>query len=197
MAVYIFKISPISDKEVYREIQIPTNYSFEDFHHSILDAFEIQPGEMASFYTADEQFSKGLEITLMDMNVNEDEAVNLLMKDVPLDRIIKEKIFHFVYDYDFLFLKSFHVHLSKIVENRDDDVVLLVDSKGKYKVDQSQFTDFLMEDLDGLDGFSGYDGMDDELDDKKSKKSGWEDDFGDDDFDDDEPTFENIDDLDL
>jgi hypothetical protein len=187
MAAYVFKIYPEGDDEVYRTIQVPSDLNFEDFHYGILDAFDIQPGEMASFYTADESFNKGLEITLMDMDVKEHEAVNLIMNQTPIEKLVNEDIRHFVFEYDFLFLKRFHLIIKKIIENPEESEAFLISSVGEFKDNTSQYTDLLLDD----------EGLDVDLTPKK-KKDSWEDYFNDDEDDfNDGMEFDNIDDLDL
>ncbi|MEN9640552.1 MAG: hypothetical protein RLZZ262_2421, partial [Bacteroidota bacterium] len=75
--VNIFKFRVIIDTEedVFRDIEIETDASFEDLHRSILDGFDFEEGEMASFYMSNEQWEKGLEIALMDMG--EKAALNM------------------------------------------------------------------------------------------------------------------------
>lgn len=187
MAAYVFKIYPEGDENVYRTIQVPSTLNFEDFHYGILDAFDIQPGEMASFYTADEFYSKGLEITLMDMKVKEHEAVNLVMNSTSLEKIVNEDISHFVFEYDFLFLKRFHLKITEVIEQPEKSEAFLIDSVGVFKDNTNQYTDLLLDDEE-LD-----------IDTKpKKKKDSWEDYFNDDEDDfDDGMEFENIDDLDI
>ena len=84
MKAYTYRVSPENEDEIYRDIVIREDQSFEDLHYAILDAYEINPGEMASFYLSDETWNKGVEITLFDMSVKEHEAVNLIMNDVPI-----------------------------------------------------------------------------------------------------------------
>lgn len=188
MSAYVFKIFPENDKEVFREIQVPSDLNFEDFHYGILDAFEIQPGEMASFYTSDTSYSKGLEITLMDMNVKEHEAVNLIMKDTTLEKIVNENIAHFVFEYDFLFLKKFHLKIVEIIEEPKTSEAVLLNAQGTFKDNTNQYTDLLLNDDD----------MQMEIDSvPKKKKDSWEDYFNDDEDMDDGMEFENIDDLDI
>ena len=67
--VNIFKFRVIVDTEqdVFRDIEIETDATFEHLHDAVLDAFDFESGEMASFYMSNEQWEKGLEIPLMDM----------------------------------------------------------------------------------------------------------------------------------
>ena len=85
MRSFVYRISAVQDnqdvEEVYRDILIQENKTFEDFHHAILDAFGLAEGEMASFYTCTENWEEGLEITLADMGTMEHESVNILMQE--------------------------------------------------------------------------------------------------------------------
>ena len=68
MKGYTFKISAQDQENVYREVLLPGDISFEDFHFAILDAFELQAGEMASFYLSNKNWTKKQEITLITLS---------------------------------------------------------------------------------------------------------------------------------
>ena len=50
--VNLFKFRVIMDteKDVFRDIEIETESNFDTLHKSVLDAFDFEQGEMASFY---------------------------------------------------------------------------------------------------------------------------------------------------
>ena len=119
MKAITYRITPekeIDGEEIYRDITIREDQSFEDLHYSILDAFEITPGEMASFYLSDEEWNKGVEITLFDMKVKEHEVVNLVMSEVNISKVTTENVDQLIYVYDFLTYQTFHV--TKISEEK-------------------------------------------------------------------------------
>lgn len=110
--VNIFKFRVIIDTEndVFRDIEIETEANFEAFHRAILDAFDFEAGEMASFYMSDESWEKGLEIPLMDMGGKEGGSMNnTALRDqlsMPGQKVL--------YVYDFLRMWIFYVELVEV-----------------------------------------------------------------------------------
>lgn len=110
--VVIFKFRVIVDTEedVFRDIEIETDATFEDFHRAILDAFDFEEGEMASFYMSNESWEKGLEIPLMGM---ESEAA-LSMKSTKLGDMVAKPSDKILYIYDFMRMWIFYVELIEV-----------------------------------------------------------------------------------
>jgi len=110
--VNIFKFRVIVDTEedVFRDIEIETDSTFEDFHKAILDAFDFEEGEMASFYMSNESWEKGLEIPLMDMG----HDAKLSMKSAKLSDMISKPSDKVLYVYDFMRMWIFYVELVEI-----------------------------------------------------------------------------------
>jgi hypothetical protein len=65
--IFKFRVIVDTEKDVFRDIEIETDATFEAFHKAVLDAFDFEEGEMASFYMSNESWEKGLEIALMDV----------------------------------------------------------------------------------------------------------------------------------
>ncbi len=110
--VNIFKFRVIVDTEqdVFRDIEIETDATFEDLHRAILDGFDFEEGEMASFYMSNESWEKGLEIPLTEMGSD----VKLSMKSTKLNELAKQPADKILYVYDFLKMWIFYVELVEI-----------------------------------------------------------------------------------
>ncbi|MDZ4752178.1 MAG: hypothetical protein SGI87_11215 [Flavobacteriales bacterium] len=109
--INIFKFRVIIDAEedIFRDIEISTDDHFFSLHRAILDAFDFEDGEMASFYMSDENWEKGLEIPLMDMGASELSMAGSTLSDFvdkPADKIL--------YVYDFLRMWCFYVELIEV-----------------------------------------------------------------------------------
>jgi hypothetical protein len=63
------------DKEIFRDILIDENDNFESLYHAIINSFRFEGDQMASFYMSNDDWDKGHEISLMDMNYG-DEAID-------------------------------------------------------------------------------------------------------------------------
>lgn len=177
MKAFVYRISPIIEgnkEEIYRDILIQEDKTLEDFHFAILDAFGLKEGEMASFYTCTENWEEGLEITLMDMGTMEHESVNILMQEFTISQSVEQDVKYYKFTYDFLFPKKFKIE--RVGQNTEikENVPVLLSEVGSYNPEKNQLEDITFDDLveEPFDAFMN----DDE---------------------DDEPTFENIDDLDI
>lgn len=194
MKAITYRVTPekeIDGEEIFRDITITEDQSFEDLHYAILDAYEITPGEMASFYLSDDEWNKGVEITLFDMQVKEHEVVNLVMSEVPISKITKEGVDNLIYVYDFLTYQTFHVTKQKEAKPKKGEIYpLCVAMAGSILADDDD--DFKSEFEDDYDMGGGDDdefgGGD--FDDKDFEG-------GDDDFSFESDNFDNIDDHDL
>ena len=68
MKSYVYRVSPILEgveDEIYRDILIQEDKTLEDFHFAILDAYGLQEGEMASFYTCTENWEEAKQQKLI------------------------------------------------------------------------------------------------------------------------------------
>lgn len=121
--VNIFKFRVIIDTEqdVFRDIEIETDSTFEDFHRAILDSFDFEEGEMASFYMSDEKWEKGLEIPLMEMARDEGKA-SLSMKSTKLSDMLGKPAEKVLYVYDFLRMWCFYIELIEIKKDKPSTI---------------------------------------------------------------------------
>lgn len=127
MAVYKFKVWFEEYEDVIRVIEIKSTQTFLDLHNAIQDAVGFDKSQLASFYLSDDQWKKGLEITLEQMgDEDDDEAPLLIMKQTRLCDVINDPHQKFVYVFDFLEMWTFCVELTGINIKED--------AKTKYPV---------------------------------------------------------------
>ena len=120
--VNLFKFRVIMDTEqdVFRDIEIETESNFDSLHKSLLDAFDFEQGEMASFYLSDEEWSKGLEISLMDMGgVDED---SLSMSTTLLSDMVMKPGDKILYVYDFMRMWIFYIELMEVKKDKPSTI---------------------------------------------------------------------------
>jgi len=176
--VNLFKFRVIMDTEqdVFRDIEIETESNFDALHKAVLDAFDFEQGEMASFYLSDEEWSKGLEISLMDMGgVDED---SLSMSTTILSDMVMKPGDKILYVYDFMRMWIFYIELMEVKKDKPSTIyprVALAFGDAPSQ-DSKEFQDMFEADIIG-GGAVDMDDVDDE-----------EDEFGEDDniFDEDE-----------
>jgi hypothetical protein len=90
--------------EIFRDILIDDEATFETFYKAIINSFNFTGDQMASFYVSNEEWDKGHEISLMDMSYGDDSVDSLpsVMKDAKIKTFIEEPDQKFILVYDFL-----------------------------------------------------------------------------------------------
>lgn len=117
MSIYGFRvILDFKQADIFRDIEISSEDTFEDFHNSIIQAFALDTGEMASFYKSDEHWNQGDEISLFPVN---DQA--FVMGDWHLEQMCSETGDKFLYIFDFLNMWTFYVELMEIGEPKSGE----------------------------------------------------------------------------
>ncbi len=114
----IYKLRLILDtkEDVIREIAIKQNDSLEDMHNAIVNAFDFDGTEMASFFMTDDNWNQGAEIPLFDMSENGDAVT---MQHFVISDVIDNEKTKLIYVYDFLLMWSFFIELVDIIEDRN------------------------------------------------------------------------------
>lgn len=112
--IYRFRIILDTEEDVFRDIEIEQDATLEQFHDVITQSFGFDGTEVASFYTSDEQWSQGEEISLFDMS-DGNQPVRL-MNETPLIDVVHEASTRLIYIYDFLSMWTFLIELAEIAE---------------------------------------------------------------------------------
>ncbi len=98
---------------VFRDIEIPSNTSFEEFHLAIQDQFNFDNSQMASFYESDDDWERGDEVMLMDMSMDDKQVVRL-MRDTLVGEILSKPNQKMLYIFDFLVMWTFFIEVVSI-----------------------------------------------------------------------------------
>jgi len=125
--IYHFRLILDTKEDVFRDIALEENATFEDFHNAITQAFGFGGSEMAVFYESDDEWQQGDSISLFDMG--EDDARR--MSDVLLQDIFPQ-LSKMLYVYDFLNLWTFFIELIETDEPKPGNTYpLLLFSHGE------------------------------------------------------------------
>jgi hypothetical protein len=171
MKVFKFRVLLDSEVTIFRDIEIKASQTFEELHNAILDAFEFEGTEMASFYQSNDNWDKGKEIPLEDLS-DSDESTVKTMADTLISDLTKSMNQKYIYVYDFLKMWCFYVEVLGIAEEDKKEKYPFVSmTYGDAPSEDSKEADY-SEDFDGLSGFEdeeadikkNYD-IDDEIDD--------------------------------
>jgi len=123
MAVYRFKVFLEDNEDVFRDIDIKSGQTFEQFHTIIQEAFKFDAKHAASFFVSDDYWRKNQEITLRkeDLPLDEEEIrkqvdPKKLMADIKIAKYIDMPHQRFVYVFDPNVQWTFLMEMLKIVE---------------------------------------------------------------------------------
>tara|TARA_B100000963_G_scaffold109444_1_gene95274 strand:- start:1598 stop:2092 length:495 start_codon:yes stop_codon:yes gene_type:complete len=154
------KLNVILDykEDVFREILINTENTLEDLHEAIVNAFALNPEEMAAFYLTNEEWEQGEEIPLMAMQPNSREMQNISVNDIFQNT---EKL---LYVNDFLTLWRFMIEVEEIDEIKEVKEVEVLLSFGKMP-DKAPTVRFISDQLNYSDNEDVYEDMLDEFND--------------------------------
>lgn len=109
------------EAEIFRDILVDENDNFESLYQAIISSFRFEGNQMASFYMSNEDWDKGHEISLMDMNYG-DEAVDekaSVMSSAIIRDFIEAPDQKMILVYDFLRMWIF---LIELIERTDERV---------------------------------------------------------------------------
>ncbi|OQX73821.1 MAG: hypothetical protein B6D64_13465 [Bacteroidetes bacterium 4484_276] len=122
MKVYKFRLLTEEQDGFIREIEVKSDQTFKDLHEFIVKTFKFKSKELASFYIANENWEKLIEITLLDMSGEVDNGLKtddqvqtiFIMAETILDRFLDEVGQKMIYEYDFLQMQTFQLELISI-----------------------------------------------------------------------------------
>ncbi len=100
--------------DVYRDIEIQEDATLEDLHNVIVQSFDFDGLEMASFYLTDDELNQGMEIPLF--NMDETSRANNMMSNTLIKDVLGEQTPNLLYVYDFLKMWRFLVSLMETGE---------------------------------------------------------------------------------
>lgn len=149
--------------EVFRDILIDENSSFETFYTSILKAYEFNGDQMASFYMSNDDWDKGQEITLMDMTFGEEPDPTPMMSSTKIKTFIEEIDQKIILVHDFLRLWIFLIELIGVEETAPSEpqIILSVGIAPKEDSKKAEDNDDLFvgdaEDEEDEFGFNEFD----------------------------------------
>ena len=102
-------------EEVFCDILLSLDDNFESFFNSIIKAYGFKGDQMASFYASNENWDKGEEISLMDVNFGE-EGGQKIMASTSIRELVEEPDQKFILVYDFLKMWIFLIECIELQE---------------------------------------------------------------------------------
>lgn len=147
MHLYRFRLLAEEQEDFLRDYDILASQTYLDFHDLIKETVELKGNELASFFICDRNWRKKKEITLMDMQTDESQAIiddedddkpkssrlpTLEMAKVKIKDVIDDPHQRLLFEYDFLNPKTFYIELMKIIDaDKNENYPKCVKSVGK------------------------------------------------------------------
>ena len=115
-----------SKEDVIRELIIDEKLNLENLHKSIIQNFQLNEFEMASFYQTDSNLNLGIEISLFD--TSEKAGDTLVMNQVSINSLLHSSEKQLIYVYDFLKMWRFHIQFIENKKAGEGEVLISVGS---------------------------------------------------------------------
>jgi hypothetical protein len=96
--IYRFRVVLDAEEDIFRDIELENESTFEDFHNTIIQSFGLSGHEMATFYLTDDDWNQGEAISQTDMF----DEPNRLMEETKLSDVFNDEQQTALYIYDFL-----------------------------------------------------------------------------------------------
>ncbi|MCK5825186.1 MAG: hypothetical protein KAG96_07245 [Ichthyobacteriaceae bacterium] len=112
--IYKFRVVlDLNEEDIFRDIEIKDDATFEELHNSIVQSCDLDGQQMASFYMSNDKWEQKEEITLFDLSEEgpKTEEAKKVMADWALLELINEEDHKLLYIYDFFSMWTFYVEL--------------------------------------------------------------------------------------
>ncbi len=164
----LFKFRMLSDENdnFLRDYELLSTSTLLDLHNFILTSLEYEDC-IASFFTADAQWEKGQEFTLMSMG---EESQSLTMQGVTLEQVLAEKRDRLIYLFDMFGDRAYYLELVDITSADDSadyprEAYAQADAPDQYDASKSSESDdgSIFDDIMGeFNDFEGDESYNDE-----------------------------------
>lgn len=162
-----------TQEDIFADIRIYKKCSFKDLHNFLVENFNLNKQEMSSFYYSNETWDKREEITLMNMNIGDDNIIKF-MDSILIEDVFNSSEIKFLYVNDFLNMNIFYVEILKENISTSKKDISILHQLGKYKpkeyeeisltdndTKQNEIDDIMNEFKD--DDIQGYEELDENL----------------------------------
>jgi hypothetical protein len=140
----VYRFILVSDEadNFRRDITIDSDATFFELHEAILDSVGYTKDQITSFFICDDEWAKGAEITLIDMESNSDEDI-YVMENSRLSELLDEERQKLIYVFESLTDRCFFIELREVIPGKNQEKPQTIKSVGEPPKQISA-----MEDLD-------------------------------------------------
>lgn len=122
--IYTIRAILDADDDVIRDVAIAGNATLFDLHILMVEAFDLDRGEMSSFFKSNDEWDQGEEISMMDFDPTTGKN--------PLDNMLVQEAFaevgsRMLFAYDYMNLWTFYLEATDVkdaIEGRPHPAVI-------------------------------------------------------------------------
>lgn len=163
----VFRFRMLSDENdnFLRDYEVLYDSTLLEFHNFLIESLEYEEC-MSSFFTADAHWEKLVEYTMMDMEINSENAP-IAMDKVSLGQILKKLRDRLIYLFDPFGDRAYYLELTSVYEQDPDasyprEIYAQADVPDQYKVssevsNEGSIFDEMMGDFNDFEGEENYD----------------------------------------
>jgi len=126
-----------TQQDIFADLRIHKKNNFLTIHDFLVENFHLDKLEMSSFFYSNDDWDKGEEITLMNMNIGDDQTIKF-MESITINEVFQEKKFKFLYVNDFLNMNIFYLEILKESDLEDNESLKLLHKLGEYEAKKSE-----------------------------------------------------------
>ena len=127
--IYRFLILSDEVDDFRMEVQIDSEATFLDLQDTLLDTVSYSKDQITSFFICDEEWNKGTEVTLMDMDTASDMD-SFVMADTKLEELLEEERQRLIFVFDNLTERAFFMELREIITGKSLDEGICTKKEG-------------------------------------------------------------------
>jgi hypothetical protein len=128
-----------TQEDIFADLRIHKENNFLTMHDFLVENFHLDKLEMSSFFYSNHNWDKGEEITLMNMNIGDDQTVKF-MESITINEVFQEKKLKFLYVNDFLNMNIFYVEILKESDLEKNETLKILHKLGEYEAKKSDDT---------------------------------------------------------
>ncbi len=99
-----------AEEDVIRDLEIDSSKGLPDLHHSIVNAFDLEEGELASFFKSNHDWEQGEEIGMVELSITGRDTTRTMNQFILKDLFTAEGD-KMLYVYDYFNLWTFFIEM--------------------------------------------------------------------------------------
>jgi hypothetical protein len=128
-----------TQEDIFADFRVHKESNFLTIHDFLVENFHLNKLEMSSFFYSNDDWDRGEEITLMNMNIGDDLTIKF-MESININKVFQEKKLKFLYVNDFLNMNIFYVEILRESDLENNEILKILHKLGEYEVKKSDDT---------------------------------------------------------